>query len=97
MNPDMLSNKLKAFKKLLNRLNHYSKKYCKSIENMALNLALQNKYIDKVIIGIDNVEQLKSNINDAHSKINETELETLKSEIDKCSIPIELLIPSNWN
>ena len=55
-----------------------------------------NTSIDKVVLGVDNISQLKQNIKVAKSKLTSTELEIIDSELAEIKIPTELLIPSNW-
>ena len=79
--------KLQPLKPYLEQLDVYAQNQQISIAELALNYNLQNKYIDGVLIGVDNVEQLKTN---------------LSSIIDfpiNLSIPVkekELLNPVNW-
>jgi uncharacterized protein len=65
-----------------------------SIASLCQNFALLNQNIDKVVIGIDNLEQLKENINiiNDHKIIKENYnlLKTLKIEDEN------ILLPFNW-
>lgn len=64
-----------------------------SKNQLALNFVLQNSYIDKVLIGVDTVEQLSENLNCItilNSKVlNQIEAIDVKEN--------ELLNPANWN
>lgn len=64
-----------------------------TMRNMCLNYVLQNMFIDKVIIGIDNLEQLKQNLN----AVSLTADNVLFNEIDDIVVKeVELLNPVNW-
>lgn len=83
-----LPEKLKPMKKYLLQLDDYSKTTGLSISEIALNYNLQNPYIDGVLIGVDNVEQLKMNL----ASVKDTPIDI---EIDVKEQ--ELLNPVNWN
>lgn len=85
---DALPEKLKPMKKYLLQLDEYSKQSGLSISEIALNYNLQNPYIDGVLIGVDNVEQLNMNL----ASVKETPIDI---EIDVKEQ--ELLNPVNWN
>ena len=81
---------LKPYLKLIDSIafeNNVSK------NQLALNFVLQNSYIDKVLIGVDTVEQLSENLNcitTLNSKVlNQIEAIDVKEN--------ELLNPANWN
>ncbi len=85
---ETLPEKLKPMKKYLFQLDEFSKKSGLSISEIALNYNLQNPYIDGVLIGVDNVEQLKMNL----ASVKDTPIDI---EIDVKEQ--ELLNPVNWN
>ena len=93
-NTETLSPQLMPLKKYLLQMNSFCKQHHITIESCALNFVLQNPYIDGVLIGIDNVEQLQKNINAAQH----TECINELSELSKQLIIKEkhLLNPSNW-
>ncbi len=64
------------------------------IEILALQYCLQQPYIDKVIIGVDSLEQLKSNIDACKASLDERILDMI-SEIRVNNI--RLINPSLWN
>ena len=65
-----------------------------TIPELALNYCYSNKNIDNVVIGIDNLEHLKFNLNLLNNDISEE----LIREIDRIKISnINLLNPSLWN
>tara|TARA_B100001250_G_C19750184_1_gene767336 strand:+ start:367 stop:1239 length:873 start_codon:yes stop_codon:yes gene_type:complete len=63
------------------------------IEDLALNYALTRDYIDKVIIGVDSLFQLKSNLSNCNKRIPSKCFD----EIDAIKVKeLELLNPMNW-
>lgn len=83
-----LPQKLQPMKKYLLQLDEFSKKSGLSISEIALNYNLQNPYIDGVLIGVDNVEQLKTNLTSVKDAPIDIEIEVKEQE---------LLNPVNWN
>ena len=83
-----LSEKLQPMKKYLLQLDEFSKKSGLSISEIALNYNLQNPYIDGVLIGVDNVDQLQMNLNSVKETPIDIEIE-VKEQV--------LLNPVNWN
>lgn len=83
-----LPNKLIPLKKYLLQLDEFSKYSGLSISEIALNYNLQNPYIDGVLIGVDNVEQLKMNLASVKSTPIDIEIDVKEKE---------LLNPVNWN
>lgn len=85
---EALPEKLKPMKKYLLQLDDFSKRSGLSISEIALNYNLQNPYIDGVLIGVDNVEQLKMNLASVKDTPIDIEIEVKEQE---------LLNPVNWN
>lgn len=85
---ETLPEKLKPMKKYLLLLDEFSKQSGLSISEIALNYNLQNPYIDGVLIGVDNVEQLKTNLASVKDTPIDIEIEVKEQE---------LLNPVNWN
>ena len=83
-----LPEKLQPMKKYLLQLDEFSKKSGLSISEIALNYNLQNPNIDGVLIGVDNVEQLQTNLNSVKNMPIDIEIEVKEQE---------LLNPVNWN
>jgi aryl-alcohol dehydrogenase-like predicted oxidoreductase len=65
-----------------------------SMQNMALNYCLKQKNIHSVLIGVDNLEQLKLNLNDSGPYLEEKEINLIDNIIIKNT---DLLNPSLWN
>ena len=82
-----LPEKLLPMKKYLLQLDDFSKKSGLSISEIALNYNLQNTYIDGVLIGVDNVEQLQVNLNSVKDTPIDIEIDVKEQE---------LLNPVNW-
>ena len=85
---EALPEKLKPMKKYLLQLDEFSKQSGLSISEIALNYNLQNPYIDGVLIGVDNVEQLKTNLASVKDTLIDIDIEVKEQE---------LLNPVNWN
>lgn len=85
---ETLPEKLKPMKKYLLQMDDYSKATGLSISEIALNYNLHNPYIDGVLIGVDNVEQLKINLDSVKNTPIDIEIEVKEQE---------LLNPVNWN
>jgi len=83
-----LPEKLQPLKEYLLQLDEFSIQNGLSISELALNYNLQNPYIDGVLIGIDNVEQLKMNLASIKDTPIDIEIEVKEQE---------LLNPVNWN
>ena len=83
-----LPEKLQPMKKYLLQLDEFSKKSGLSISEIALNYNLQNPYIDGVLIGVDNVDQLKTNLASVKDTPIDIEIEVKEQK---------LLNPVNWN
>jgi aryl-alcohol dehydrogenase-like predicted oxidoreductase len=60
---------------------------------MALGYVLSKSYIDKIVIGVDSVVQLKSNINASKTQLNDSIIRKIDSIITKDK---NLLNPINW-
>ena len=69
------------------QLDDFSQKSGLSISEIALNYNLQNPYIDGVLIGVDNVSQLKMNLASMKDTPIDIEIEVKEQE---------LLNPVNW-
>lgn len=82
-----LPEKLLPLKKYLQKLDDYSNESNLTISQLALNYNLQNPYIDGALIGVDNVKQLRENI-EAISNIH--------VDLDFDIKEKELLNPVNW-
>lgn len=83
-----LPEKLQPLRKYLLQLDEYSSETGMSISEIALNYNLQNPYIDGVLIGVDNVEQLKINLASVRNTPVDIEIDVKEKE---------LLNPVNWN
>ena len=84
---ESLPEKLQPMRKYLLQLDDFSQKSGLSISEIALNYNLQNPYIDGVLIGVDNVSQLKMNLASVKDTPIDIEIEVKEQE---------LLNPVNW-
>jgi len=91
---NLLNEKIRPLKSYLLELREFCKKRNYSIESFALNYVLHNQYIDGVLIGVDNADQLKRNI-DCVWDIFPTEEHDFIYSINVKEK--ELLHPNNWN
>lgn len=90
---DGLSDKLIPLRKYLLKIKKVQNSSQIKTEEMAMQYVLQKDYIDKVLIGVDNVSQLKNNID-----ICKKETNVSWSKIDNIKVKEEhLLNPSNWH
>ena len=89
-----LSFQFKEAKLNIERIHKFSKETGLSIASICLNFALLNKYIDKAVIGVDNIENLKENLSLIKYKNiiqkNYSFLKNLKIENEDITIPL------NW-
>lgn len=89
--PDSLSRQLEPLKPYLLQIRAYCAAHTMTIEECALSFVLHNPFIDGVLIGVDNANQLQDNINVAAHTANVDEL--VKQITVKETY---LLNPSNW-
>ncbi len=94
MSPDSLSDYLKVISPTLKNLNTLASKNKISLTSIALNFVMNQKLIDKVVIGVDSLAQLKENIIISKENII---IKSISSKIDKLEIDNEkILLPFNW-
>lgn len=90
---DRLPNSLIDLTGPLISLKEIAKRYNITMTDLALSYVTQQNAIDKILIGVESVEQLKQNIN----SLNHTIPEEVIREIDKIKvINHDLLNPSKW-
>ena len=93
-NPNDLPQKLKALSTDLIRLYNICNKFNIDMNLLALNYVYFHPYIDKVVIGIDSLDQLKKNCDLLKfGKLNKDILKDVNEIVVK---DYELLNPSNW-
>jgi aryl-alcohol dehydrogenase-like predicted oxidoreductase len=92
--PESLPEKLSPIKRHLKKITDLAKSSNLSIASLALNYALSKSYIDRVLIGVDNVQQLKSNM----EVIEQTLPLHIAKEIDQIEMfNTRLLNPAEWS
>lgn len=90
---DHLPNSLIELAAPLNSLKDIAKRYSISMTDLALSYVMQQKEIDKILIGVESVEQLKQNINSLSSSIPDEAVR----EIDSINVDNkQLLNPAKW-
>lgn len=93
-NVNALPFKLIPLKENLIQLNDLVNDYEVSMEDLCLKFAVDQDYIDKVIVGVDSVVQLENNIKSLTRDLPEKLVrDVLKIKIDRP----DLLNPANWN
>jgi uncharacterized protein len=92
--PEKIPSKLSPLNPYLKRINDLSSENNLSIEKLAILYALQQPEIDNILLGVDNLEQLKNNLNIGQESLAKETTEI----IDKIAVQeTELLYPKNWN
>lgn len=91
--PDKIPYKLDLLKPYLCKIHDLAKEYNVTIEQLAISFTLQQVEIDNIIIGVDNLKQLKRNINIAET-MKTDEINEIINNIHV--IETELLYPKNW-
>jgi len=94
VNTRNISTNIINLKPYLIQINEISKKYNCSISNLAFHYVLSKPYIDKVIFGVDNIEQLKFNFKDLNQPIDIKIFDLIDSIKVK---ETNLLNPGNWH
>lgn len=90
----LLDGKLLLLKPYLRMLYDFCNANEISISKLALNFVIRNPYIDGVLIGVDSVDQLQSNIEALSYNLDKSVVDFIDSiKINE----IELLNPANWN
>lgn len=87
--------KIKPLSKYLDRLKDIAIDLNISLPQLALSYALNNPYVDNVLIGVDSEMQLLKNIYMADQKIDQNTFEIIDRDINV--FEEELLYPYNWN
>lgn len=94
LKPEQLPNKLQGAIASLGLLGRIAKKNNLSISAICLNNVLSNTYIDKVVIGVDSLNQFKNNIVDVE-QLNV--VVDIVDDLRDCAILDEqILLPNKW-
>lgn len=89
-----LSEKLEPLKYYLDMLHKYCNDNDFGVEKLVLNYVVNNPYVDRVLVGLDNLEQLKKNISILNLGVSQYDINFIDSLHIKEK---ELLNPVNWN
>jgi aryl-alcohol dehydrogenase-like predicted oxidoreductase len=93
MNINNIPHKLFPLKTNLIQLHEIANAYKVDINTIALNYVMKQQNIDKVLFGVDNLNQLDNNLNSIDTILNDEIYES----INKINIEAEYLLnPSNW-
>ena len=88
-----LEGKLLPLRKYVESLHSYCKVHCLKIEELALGYVYSSEYTNGVLIGVDTIEQLESNIKNLGYNISPKDIDFVRTiEIKEK----ELLSPVNW-
>ena len=79
---------------LLDKLHKICESFNIPVGSVALNFVAQNQYVDKVVIGVDSLQQLQQNINMVHHWKEQPEAIARIKAIEVSDQ--NLLIPANW-
>jgi uncharacterized protein len=91
--PSSIPGQLNPLAKYLSKIESLSASFHLSMHDMALAYAFAKPEIDKIIIGIDSISQLKENLGVARITLDKK----LVDEIDQIAVKeTELLYPCNW-
>lgn len=83
-----LPERLLPLRKYLLELDAYARESGLGVGEIALNYNLQHPFIDGVLVGVDNLEQLQGNLRSVRSESIQLDIHVLEQE---------LLNPVNWN
>jgi len=94
--PDLLDEFFGPVKSQIKKIRNISRESSLSVSAIALGYVYLNKNIDKLVIGIDNLDNLKENVDDlANSNLAEVSL--LLPELNQIKITKEeMLLPFKW-
>ena len=91
---ESLSKKLNPLKEHLQKITGLAQYSNLNMVSLALNYVLSKDYIDGVLIGVDNEQQLKLNL----AALEQTIPQSLIEEIDNIQVSyVDLLNPAEWN
>lgn len=88
-----LSTHFDCVKDKLLKIKEISRSENVSIAGLCLNFAQRNKNIDKIVIGIDNLQNLKENLNSLSLKVNQNIFDELSILIEKNE---DIILPYKW-
>jgi aryl-alcohol dehydrogenase-like predicted oxidoreductase len=92
---DKIDESFLSVKDNLAKLQNFANVLNFDVSTLCFGFVNQNKYIDKIVIGIDSLDNLVSNVNN-FKKINETKIDY--SFLDELSVIDEkIILPFNWN
>lgn len=90
---EKLSPQLFPLKNDLTKIKKIANQYKISVERLALHYVCRNESVDRVLIGVDTIEQLKKNIDNARTRVNKDILKEISQiNVKNC----DLLNPSAW-
>lgn len=90
--PEMLTGNLFSFRPYLEKLNYFTKQMDIDLKKYALNFVLHQQCIDRIILGVERVEQLQENLS---LMIDNFDISKCP-KIELADQDMYLLNPSNW-
>ncbi|MBW2993081.1 aldo/keto reductase, partial [Candidatus Woesearchaeota archaeon] len=93
-NPDKLEGRFAKVKNKLLKLRNLSDRLNIPISSLCINFALLNEYVDKVIIGVDSLNNLKENIPSMRDKLRIKEIYSNLKNLEETDENI--ILPVNW-
>lgn len=94
MNEEQVPPFLVKAKPIIRKINELSDKYNISKISLALNYVKQTAQISNLVFGVDNIEQLKENINSFNSTIDMEIMNKIANEFS--NIEADIVMPSLW-
>jgi len=92
--PDELSGAFKGIKSKIEQLNILSAKCNVSIASLCISFALNNEFIGKAIVGIDNIKHLNETIEASESSLS---LRNITVQLTQLKVDDEkIILPFNW-
>lgn len=92
--PEELNGNFTSIKEEIKAINRISKNMDTTIASICLKFALMNRNIDKVVVGVDSIENLKENLQGIKEKITDNKyyylLKDMKVDDEK------IILPLNW-
>lgn len=94
MRPNTLPDRLRPLGRYLDMLNSISRNENLSIEEIALQYVMAQPFIDNVLIGVETLSQLETNVKKLESPLNKRMIEL----VDRINVSeVDLLNPQNWS
>jgi aryl-alcohol dehydrogenase-like predicted oxidoreductase len=94
VHPNELDEHFSGIKHLLQELSDFSIKNKLTMSTLCLGFANANKYIDKIVIGVDSLSNLKDNVHN-YNKLSNTSIDSQQLEYFSL-VDENIILPFNW-